>query len=170
MGKSLLRRFIAYYRPHRKMLVLDLGASFLISATGMIYPIMTNRMLNNYIPNRMYRTIVVAGLIVLVLYVIRFMLRYFVQYYGHMIGVRMQSNMRRDLFAHLEKLPFRFYDDHETGKIMTIDPVLTLIIFACVPILIVVSVHFRKEMRRSGSGASSSPAARSRGSRSPACS
>lgn len=183
MEKSLLRRFIAYYRPHRKMLALDLGASFLISATGMIYPIMTNRMLNNYIPNRMYRTIVVAGLIVLVLYVIRFMLRYFVQYYGHMIGVRMQSNMRRDLFAHLEKLPFRFYDNHETGKIMTritsdlfevcelahhgpenllissvmillsftylmtIDPGLTLIIFACVPILIVVSVHFRKEMR-----------------------
>ena len=183
MEKSLLRRFISYYRPHRKMLALDLGAAFLISATGMVYPVVTNRMLNDYIPNRKYGTIVAAGLIVLALYVIRFLLRYFVQYYGHMIGVRMQSRMRRDLFAHLEKLPFRFYDDHETGRIMTritsdlfevcelahhgpenllissvmillsfiylmtIDPVLTLIIFACVPILIVVSVHFRKDMR-----------------------
>ena len=183
MEKSLLKRFIAYYRPHRKMLALDLGAAFLISATGMVYPVVTNRMLNDYIPNRMYRTIVIAGAVVLALYVIRFMLRYFVQYYGHMIGVRMQSRMRRDLFAHLEKLPFRFYDDHETGKIMTritsdlfevcelahhgpenllissvmiflsfiylmtIDPILTLIIFACVPILVVVSVHFRKDMR-----------------------
>ena len=165
------------------MLALDLGAAFLISATGMVYPVVTNRMLNDYIPNRKYGTIVAAGLIVLALYVIRFLLRYFVQYYGHMIGVRMQSRMRRDLFAHLEKLPFRFYDNHETGRIMTritsdlfevcelahhgpenllissvmillsfiylmtIDPVLTLIIFACVPILIVVSVHFRKDMR-----------------------
>ena len=183
MEKSLLRRFISYYRPHRKMLALDLSAAFLISATGMVYPVVTNRMLNDYIPNRKYGTIVVAGAVVLALYVVRFCLRYFVQYYGHMIGVRMQSRMRRDLFAHLEKLPFRFYDDHETGRIMTritsdlfevcelahhgpenllissvmillsfiylmtIDPVLTLIIFACVPILIVVSVHFRKDMR-----------------------
>ena len=165
------------------MLALDLGAAFLISATGMVYPVVTNRMLNDYIPNRKYGTIVAAGAVVLALYIVRFCLRYFVQYYGHMIGVRMQSRMRRDLFAHLEKLPFRFYDDHETGRIMTritsdlfevcelahhgpenllissvmillsfiylmtIDPVLTLIIFACVPILIVVSVHFRKDMR-----------------------
>ena len=184
MEKNLLKRFIAYYGPHRKMLALDLGAAFLISATGMVYPVVTNRMLNDYIPNRMYKTIVIAGAVVLALYVVRFMLRYFVQYYGHMIGVRMQSRMRQDLFAHLEKLPFRFYDDHETGKIMTritsdlfevcelahhgpenllissvmiilsfiylmtIDPILTLIVFACVPILVVVSLHFRKEMRK----------------------
>ncbi|MBR4165707.1 MAG: ABC transporter ATP-binding protein, partial [Lachnospiraceae bacterium] len=119
MEKSLLRRFISYYRPHRKMLALDLGAAFLISATGMVYPVVTNRMLNDYIPNRKYGTIVAAGAVVLALYIVRFCLRYFVQYYGHMIGVRMQSRMRRDLFAHLEKLPFRFYDDHETGRIMT---------------------------------------------------
>lgn len=183
MEKNLLKRFVSYYRPHRKMLALDLGASFLISATGMVYPIITNRMLNDYIPNREYRTIVTAGIIVLILYVIRFFLRYFVQFYGHMIGVRMQSRMRTDLFAHLEKLPFHFYDDHETGRIMTritsdlfevcelahhgpenllissvmillsfiylmtIDPVLTLIIFACVPLLVWVSLHFRKDMR-----------------------
>ncbi len=165
------------------MLALDLGASFLISAIGMVYPIVTRRMLNEYIPEKMYTAIVIAGAIVLVLYVIRCLLRYFVQYYGHVIGVRMQSQMRRDLFAHLEKLPFRFYDDHETGRIMTrltsdlfevcelahhgpenllissvmiifsfiylmtINPWLTLIVFACVPILIFVSLHFRKEMR-----------------------
>ena len=180
----MLKRFISYYKPHKKLLAMDLGASFLISVIGMIYPIVTRKMLNEYIPNRMYTTIVIAGAIVLVLYVIRLLLRYFVQYYGHIIGVRMQSRMRRDLFAHLEKLPFRFYDDHETGRIMTritsdlfevcelahhgpenllissvmiilsfiylmtINPWLTLIVFAAVPILIVVSLYFRKEMRK----------------------
>ena len=180
----MLKRFIAYYRPHRKMLALDMLASLLISVIGMVYPIVTNRMLNEFIPNKMYRSIVIAGIIVLVLYAIRMLMRYFVQYYGHMIGVRIQSRMRQDLFAHLEKLPFSFYDNHETGRIMTritndlfevcelahhgpenllissvlillyfsylfmIDPILTMIVFSCVPILVIVTLYFRKEMRR----------------------
>ena len=180
----MLKRFLAYYKPHKKMLALDMLASLLISVIGMVYPIVTNKMLNDYIPNKMYRTIVIAGVIVLALYVARMLLRYFVQYYGHMIGVRMQSNMRLDLFSHLEKLPYSFYDNHETGRIMTritsdlfevcelahhgpenllissvmillsfsylitIDPILTLIIFTCVPILVIVSWNMRKPMRR----------------------
>ncbi len=180
----MLKRFIAYYRPHKKLLVLDLLASLLISLIGMVYPVVTNRMLNDFIPNRMYSTIVAAGLLVLFLYTVRMLMRYFVQYYGHMIGVRMQSRMRRDLFAHLEKLPFSFYDNHETGRIMTritsdlfevcelahhgpenllissvmiilsftylmtIEPILTLIVFACVPILVVVTVRMRRPMRK----------------------
>ena len=180
----MLKRFIGYYKPHKKMLALDLLASLFISLIGMVYPIVTNNMLNDYIPNKMYSTIVIAGIVVLLLYFIRLLLRYFVQYYGHIIGVRMQSQMRLDLFSHLEKLPFRYYDNNETGKIMTritsdlfevcelahhgpenllissvmiilsfiylitIDWILTLIIFACVPILIVVTVHYRRAMKR----------------------
>ena len=178
----MLKRFIHYYKPHKKMLMLDLLASLLISVIGMVYPIVTRNMLNVYIPQKMYTLIVIAGVSVLALYVVRMLLRYFVQYYGHIIGVSMQSKMRQDLFAHLEKLPFSFFDNHETGRIMTrltsdlfevcelahhgpenllissvmiilsftylcmIDPILTLIIFACVPILVVVTLHFRKAM------------------------
>ena len=178
----MLKRFLHYYKPHKKMLALDLLASLLISVIGMVYPIVTNDMLNIYIPEKQYTTIVIAGVVVLTLYVIRMLLRYFVQYYGHIIGVKMQSQMRLDLFSHLQKLPFGFYDNHETGRIMTritsdlfevcelahhgpenllissvmivlsflylfgIDPILTLIIFACVPILVIVTMHFRKAM------------------------
>ncbi len=180
----MLKRFIRYYEPHKRMLALDMLASLLISIIGMVYPIVTNKMLNIYIPEKMYSTIVIAGLIVLVLYVIRMFLRYFVQYYGHVIGVKMQSQMRIDLFAHLERLPFGFYDNHETGRIMTritsdlfevcelahhgpenllissvmiilsfiylcsIDWILTLIIFACVPVLVIVTLHYRKAMSK----------------------
>ena len=179
----MLKRFISYYKPHKKMLALDMLAALMISLTGMVYPIVTNKMLNEYIPQKMYLTIVIAGLVVLALYVLRMWLRYFVQYYGHVIGVKMQSQMRQDLFAHLQRLPFRFYDNHETGRIMTritsdlfevcelahhgpenllissimiilsfaylmtIDWILTLIIFACVPILMVVTMHYRKAMK-----------------------
>ena len=179
----MLKRFLGYYKPHKKLLALDLLASLMISVVGMVYPVITNNMLNNYIPNKMYATIVFAGVAVLVLYVIRWLLRYFVEYYGHIIGVRMQAQMRLDLFNHLQKLPYRFYDNHETGKIMTritsdlfevtelahhgpenilissvmiilsfiylatIDWILTLIIFACVPILVFVGVYLRKSMK-----------------------
>ena len=180
----MLKRFLGYYKPHKRLLLLDMLAALFISVIGMVYPVVTNKMLNEYIPNKMYKTIVVAGVIVLSLYVLRMLLRYFVQYYGHMIGVRMQSKMREDLFSHLEKLPYRFYDNHETGRIMTritsdlfevcelahhgpenliistvmiilsftylatIDIILTLIIFACVPVLVLVTVKLRKPMRQ----------------------
>ena len=166
------------------MFALDMLAAIMISVVGMVYPVMTNRMLKDYIPNKMYREIVVAGLIVLVLYVVRMLLRYFVQYQGHMVGTKMQAQMRRELFSHLEKLPFSFYDNAETGSIMTrmtndlfevselahhgpeniltcsimivlsfsylitINFWLTLIIFSCVPFLMVVSFYFRRRMRR----------------------
>ena len=180
----MLKRFISYYGPHKKMLTLDMLAALMISVIGMVYPIVTNKMLNEYIPNKMYTTIVIAGVLVLALYVVRMLLRYFVQYYGHIIGVKMQSQMRQDLFNHLQKLPFKFYDNNETGRIMTrigsdlfevcelahhgpenllissimiilsfiylitIDWILTLIIFACVPILFFVTLHYRTAMKR----------------------
>ncbi len=179
----MLKRFLAYYKPHKKLLVLDMLAALLISVIGMVYPVVTNKMLNEYIPNKMYTTIVIAGIIVLALYVLRMLLRYFVQFYGHLIGVRMQGQMRKDLFHHLQKLPFKFFDNHETGRIMTritsdlfeicelahhgpenllissvmillsfsylatIDWMLTLIVFACVPILVAVTMRYRKPMR-----------------------
>ncbi len=180
----MFKRFISYYKPYKKMLTLDMLAALCIAVIGMVYPVVTRAMLEDYIPNRMYKTIIIAGLIVLILYVIRMLLRYFVQYYGHIIGVKMQSQMRIDLFNHLQKLPFRFYDNHETGRIMTrmtsdlfevcelahhgpenllissvmiilsfgylfsIDPILTLIIFTCVPIMVFVSAHYRKAMEK----------------------
>ncbi|MBR2731243.1 MAG: ABC transporter ATP-binding protein [Clostridia bacterium] len=180
----MLKRFLPYYRPHWLMFSLDMLASVAISVLGMIYPIMTNRMLNDYIPNRAYRSIIAAGAGVLALYFVRMLLRYFVQYQGHMVGTLIQAQMRRELFAHLEKLPFSFYDDHETGAIMTrmtndlfevvelahhgpenlltctimivlsfaylctINLWLTLIIFTCVPILVVVSIRYRRRMRK----------------------
>ena len=180
----MFKRFISYYKPHKKLLILDMLAALCIAVIGMVYPVVTRAMLEDYIPNRMYKTIIIAGLIVLVLYVIRMLLRYFVQYYGHIIGVKMQSQMRIDLFNHLQKLPFRFYDNHETGRIMTrmtsdlfevcelahhgpenilissvmiilsfgylfsIDPILTLIIFTCMPVMVIVSQHYRKQMEK----------------------
>ena len=179
----MLKRFISYYKPHKVMFALDMLASLLVSLIGVVYPIVTRTMLNDLIPNRMYQSIIISGTILLALYAVRMLLNFFIQYQGHMVGVYMQAQMRRDMFTHLEKLPYSFYDNHETGKIMsrmtndlmdiselahhgpenliicsitiivsfiylsTINIWLTLIIFAAVPFLVVISAVLRKKMR-----------------------
>ena len=115
----MLKRFLAYYRPHKKLFALDMSASLLVSLLGVAYPIITRAMLSDFIPNRQYRLIVTAGVGLLALYGVRMLLNYFIQYQGHMMGVQMQAEMRTDLFRKLEKLPYSFYDNNETGKIMT---------------------------------------------------
>jgi len=115
----MLKRFFAYYKPHKVLFGLDMGASLLVAIIGIFYPIVTRRMLNDLIPNKNYRMVVIFGLILLALYTARMLLNYFIQYQGHVMGVRMQAQMRSDMFNHLQKLPYKFYDEQETGKIMS---------------------------------------------------
>lgn len=115
----MLKRFLIYYKPHKLIFTLDMLAALFVSLIGIVYPMITRQMLNHLIPNRNYRMIILFGLLLLGLYLVRMLLNYFIQYYGHVMGVRMQAQMRSDMFNHLEKLPYRFYDNHETGKIMS---------------------------------------------------
>lgn len=179
----MLKRFLSYYKPHRLIFTMDMLASLLVALIAIVYPIVTRHMLNDLIPNQKYRMIVIFGIVLLGLYFVRMLLNYFIQYYGHVMGVRMQAQMRSDMFCHLEKLPYSFYDSHETGKIMSrmtndlmdiselahhgpenvlistisvvlsfcylfsINRWLTLIIFACVPFLLIISMLLRNRMR-----------------------
>ncbi len=179
----MLKKFISYYKPHKLIFTLDMVASLVVSMIAIVYPIVTRTMLNDLIPNRNYKMVVIFGCSLLLLYVVRMLLNYFIQYYGHVMGVRMQAQMRSDMFNHLEKLPYSFYDKNETGKIMsrmtsdlfdiselahhgpenllissisiitsfvylsTINIWLTLIIFACVPFLLIIASKLRTRMR-----------------------
>ena len=181
---DLLKRFIKYYKPHKKIFILDMIAAFFVAVIGMGYPIITRYMLNDFIPNKKLNLVIIFGISLFLIYLIRMFLRYFIQYYGHIMGVRMQAEMRRDMFRKLERLPYTYYDEHETGSLMSrmtndlfdiseiahhgpenifiagftligsfiylaiINYILALIIFACVPLLIIVTSHFRKQMRK----------------------
>ena len=89
------------------------------SAVGVLYPILTRYMLNDLIPNRKFGQIISFGLVLLLAYVVKMLMKYSVDYYGHMVGTHLQADMRRELFAKLEKLPFSYFDNNETGKIMS---------------------------------------------------
>ena len=115
----MLKRFLVYYKPHIRLLVLDMLAALTVALLGIVYPIITRNMLNDFIPNEKDKLIVIFGLLLLLIYILRMLLNFFIQYKGHIMGVRIQAQMRSDMFNHLETLPNRFYDDHETGKIMS---------------------------------------------------
>ena len=179
----MLKKFLSYYKPYKLTFTLDMLASFMVAMLGILYPIITRMMLNDFIPKREYNMIIIFGSVLLALYLLKMGLNFFIQYQGHMIGVKMQARMRSDMFNHLQTLPYKFYDNNETGKIMsrmtsdlndiselahhgpenilisgisiivafiylaTINLILTLIIFVCVPFLIAISMLVRKKMR-----------------------
>lgn len=115
----MLKRFLSYYIPYLKTFTLDMCCALGNSATGILYPILTRYMLNDLIPNRKFNQIIIYGSILLLAYVIKMFMKYCVDYYGHMVGTKLQADMRRELFAKLERLPFSFFDNNETGKIMS---------------------------------------------------
>ena len=115
----MFKRFVHYYKNHKLILTLDMIAAFLIAVTGIGYPIITRIMLNTWIPAGEMKYIIIGGLSLVGIYLIRMGLRFFVQYYGHVMGVRMQGEMRTDLFNKLQRLPYAYFDTHETGVIMS---------------------------------------------------
>ena len=99
---KMLKKFLSYYKPHKKIFILDMLASLLVSSIGIVYPIITRSMINDLIPNKNLRMILICGISLMVLYLIKMGLNYFIQYQGHVMGVRMQASMRSEMFNHLE--------------------------------------------------------------------
>jgi len=115
----MLKKFLSYYKPHKKIFVLDMIASFVIAIIAIGYPIITRNMLSTWIPNNNVVLVIVGSSSLLLIYILRAGLKYFVGYYGHVMGVRMQGDMRKELFEKLQKLPYSYYDQHEIGTILS---------------------------------------------------
>ncbi len=116
---SKLRIFTAFYRPHARLFALDMGCATAIALIDLVFPLASRYALNNLLPNSIYSTFFVLMGSLLAMYLLRGVLNYIVTYWGHTLGVRMEANMRRDLFSHLQSLPFTFYDKHRTGQLMS---------------------------------------------------
>lgn len=115
----MIKKFISYYRPHIKLFILDLVCAFMISGLDLVFPIVTGNFVNDIIPNGKIRTLYITTIILVGLYVLRYIFNYIVDYWGHVVGVRMEYDMRRDLFTHLQTLPLDFFDNNRTGHIMS---------------------------------------------------
>ncbi|GAA0789878.1 ABC transporter ATP-binding protein [Hathewaya limosa] len=115
----MIKRFISYYKPHRRLFIFDLICAFLMASLDLVFPMVTREILNNTLPNKNTRQLYIFVIILIVIYLVQYMCSYFMQYWGHVIGVRMQYDMRKDIFYHLQTLSFSFFDENKTGHIMS---------------------------------------------------
>jgi ATP-binding cassette subfamily B protein len=115
----MIKKFIGYYRPHIGLFSADMLCALLVAGCGMFYPLITRQIINRYVPDRDIAMIAACGAALLGIYALRAALNWFIQYYGHVMGVRMTVDMRRDAFDHLQRLPFSYFDRAKAGTIMS---------------------------------------------------
>lgn len=115
----MLKKFISYYRPYKKLFLLDLSCAFLIASIDLAFPLIARQFINDIIPNGKLRIFYIFIIALLILAVVRAVLNYIIDYWGHIVGTRMERDMRRDLFGHLQTLSFDYFDNIRTGHIMS---------------------------------------------------
>ena len=117
--KKPLAIFLSYFGNHKKLFFIDILCACLIAAIDLAFPLVTRSALYDMLPGEMYKTFFAVMVIVLAAYVLRTFLNYIVAYYGHTFGIRVEADIRRDLFRHMQELSFDFYDRNRTGVLMS---------------------------------------------------
>lgn len=115
----MLKRFISYYnyKPVKKIFITDMICAFIVAVCDLFYPMITRNIINIYVPDQEFRLMITWLIVLGIIYVIKVGLNYYITYYGHIMGVMMQANMRKDIFEHLQDLPFVFFDENKTGSL-----------------------------------------------------
>ena len=115
----MLKRFFSYYKPYKKLFILDFGCAIIAALLELAFPIVVNQVIDKIMPQKNWRLIIVACLSLLFFYLVNTVLQYIVVTFGHRLGVNIETDMRRDLYAHLQKQSFEYYDNQKTGKLIS---------------------------------------------------
>ncbi len=115
----MIRRFISYYKNHLFLFIIDMAAALLIAGLDLLFPAVTEQFIDDYIPNKNLRMMIIVSLVLLLLYIIKILFQIIVNYWGHIMGTRIEHDMRADLFKKIETLNFSYFDEHKTGMIMS---------------------------------------------------
>jgi len=113
----MIKRFARYYKPHLRLFLIDIFCAFVVAVCNLVYPKIAGEIVDVHVPKKNIDMILIFGGILLAIYVLKCFLNYVIQYWGHIVGVRIQADMRRDMFKKLQKLPFTYYDQNKTGHI-----------------------------------------------------
>lgn len=115
----MIKKFISYYKPHVGLFTLDMFCAVAVALCNLYYPTLARKIINEYSHGETLAPIIIGAAMLLIVYVIKAAGTYIMGYYGHVIGIRMQKDMRRDLFDKYQKLPFSYFDDHKTGDLLS---------------------------------------------------
>ncbi|WP_019636543.1 ABC transporter ATP-binding protein [Paenibacillus fonticola] len=112
------RRFFSYYRPYKGLFILDFSCAVIAGVLELGFPLAVSKFIDDLLPGGNWSMIVVASVGLLCVYALNTVLNYIVTYWGHMLGVNIETEMRRKMFEHIQKLSFRFFDNHKTGHLV----------------------------------------------------
>src|SRR5690625_4657357 len=119
MCKYMLRRFFSYYKPHKRLFIIDFSSAVIVAMLELAFPVAVQWFIDDLIPGRNWSIILTASFGLLLVYLLSTFLHYVVTYWGHKLGVNIETDMREDLFNHVQRQSFRFFDNTKTGHIMS---------------------------------------------------
>lgn len=115
----MIRRFFTYYRPHRRLFIIDFSSAVIVALLELAFPLSVQWFIDTLLPTGNWNTIVGVSIGLLSLYVLSTFLQFIVNYWGHKLGINIETDMRQQLFQHVQKQSFRFFDNTKTGHIMS---------------------------------------------------
>ncbi|RJE84306.1 ABC transporter ATP-binding protein [Paenibacillus sp. 1011MAR3C5] len=115
----MLRRFFSYYKPYKRLFFLDFTCAVILAVLELVFPLAVGYVVNSLLPDENWGLIVAGCAVLLVIYIINTLLSYVVTYWGHMLGINIETDMRRKLFDHVQKLSFRYFDNTKTGHLLS---------------------------------------------------
>ncbi|OMF27670.1 ABC transporter ATP-binding protein [Paenibacillus sp. FSL H8-0259] len=114
----MLRRFFSYYRPYKKLFILDFTCAVGAGLLELAFPVAVNKFIDDLLPGQDWPLILIACVVLLGIYALNTAMNYVVTYWGHMLGINIETNMRKKMFDHIQKLSFRFFDNNKTGHLL----------------------------------------------------
>ena len=114
----VIKRFASYYVPHKKLFTLDFSSAVLSGLLELAFPIAVQIFIDELLPDGDWGVIIGASVMLLMIYLVNTGLMVVVNYWGHMLGINIETELRRRAFDHLQRLPFRFYDNNKTGHLI----------------------------------------------------
>lgn len=115
----MIKKFASYYKPHLKLFYLDMFCAITVAALDLVFPMFSRMFIDDLIPNGKIRLIANFTILIVAMYIIRMFCQFTMQYWGHIMGSRIEYDMRKDIFKHIQTLPFKYFDDNKTGQIMS---------------------------------------------------
>ena len=115
----MLRKFFSYYKPYKKLFLIDFGSAVIAGILELIFPIAVNRVIDQVLPDGSLKTILFVSVILLALYLLSMTLNYVVITLGHRLGINIETDMRRELYEHYQKQSYKFFDEKKTGEMMS---------------------------------------------------
>src|SRR5699024_849372 len=115
----MLKRFFSYYRPHRRLFIIDFTSAVIVALLELVFPVAVQWFIDELLPRNNWNAIIIVSVVLLVVYLFSTFLQYVVTYWGHKLGLNIETDMREELFDHVQKQSFKFFDNTKTGRIMS---------------------------------------------------